>query len=124
VTRRPRFAVAPCKHTGADPCERRACRYFLPLGLKGEHCTLEIIEQRHGDGMTLHEVGLAFGVGRERIRQIEALALVRLTRRVAAAMAEVLPCHLPEPVHQPAGKRCVEPCHLPRGFHRGRERVA
>lgn len=121
---RPRFLVAACRHVGPQRCERRACRYFLPRGLGGERCSLAIIEARHGDGLTLREIGTAFGVSHERIRQIEALALVRLTRRVAAATADPRPCHLPAHAREPAAKRGVEPCHLPPGFHSGRERVA
>lgn len=108
-----RFAVAACRHTGADPCTRRACRYFLPRGLGGEHCTLAIIEQRNGDGMTLREVGQAFDISRERVRQIEAVALVRFTRRLAAATADPRPCHLPAPAREPAANAASSPvtCH-------------
>lgn len=41
--------------------------------------------ESHPDGMTLHEVGVAFGVSRERIRQIEEIALKRLLARCELA---------------------------------------
>lgn len=41
--------------------------------------------ESHPDGMTLHEVGMAFGVSRERIRQIEEIALKRLLARCKLA---------------------------------------
>lgn len=36
----------------------------------------------HPSGATLEEVGVAFGVSRERIRQIESVALAKLRRRL------------------------------------------
>ncbi|MBK8997685.1 MAG: hypothetical protein IPM35_18305 [Myxococcales bacterium] len=81
---KPRFAVDDCTHTGADGCQRRRCRYHLPRAFDGERCALGVVEKRQGEGLTLREVGEAFGVTRERIRQIEVVALERLCRGVRA----------------------------------------
>lgn len=43
-----------------------------------------MVEKRQGEGLTLREVGEAFGLTRERIRQIELVALERLSRGVRA----------------------------------------
>lgn len=55
----------------------------LALGLPVT-CCLDLVEQ---GGATLREVGEAIGATRERARQIEAGALVRLRRPVTAAVA-------------------------------------
>lgn len=61
------------------PCPRKACRYHLGHAAtrRGESCALDVAD---GGGATLEEMGYLLGLTRERIRQIEAGALVKLTR--------------------------------------------
>lgn len=82
------------------PCPFVGCRYHLgsderqhPLAGRvpyiqerweeiEEPCTLKFVEA-HPGGATLEEVGIALGVTRERIRQLETRALASLQARVA-----------------------------------------
>lgn len=57
------------------PCRRRSCRYVLP----GGRCTLDVADEGEH---TLREVGQEIGLTRERIRQIEAIALRKVRRRL------------------------------------------
>lgn len=49
-------------------------------------CALDLLD-KSPDGLTLEEVGNAFRVTRERIRQVEAKALRKLPKRVRAALS-------------------------------------
>lgn len=60
------------------PCPYQ-CRYRLDS--KAWQCALDAADE---GGLTLEEVGAAFSVTRERIRQIEAVALGKLAKRGAA----------------------------------------
>lgn len=55
------------------PCPFTACRHHLETS-----CVLDEVDA-HG-ALDLRAVGQLFGVSRERIRQIEEMALVRLRR--------------------------------------------
>lgn len=57
----------------------RACRYFLRRVRSGEPCALSQVKA-HPDGMSLRHVAACVGVSAERVRQLEARALVKLTR--------------------------------------------
>ena len=66
------------------PCPWGGCRYWLPLqrmvdaGKKTEretNCALDIADEGHH---TLEEISTVLGVTRERVRQIEAIALNKL----------------------------------------------
>lgn len=61
---------------------RRKCRHALPSNIFGVRCVLLLCKQK-GRPMTLDEVGQAMGVTRERVRQIEASAMLKLAGRVA-----------------------------------------
>jgi len=54
-------------------------------------CSLDLVE-RHPSGMTLEQIGLAFGVTRERVRQLERKALLafapRVRRRLGGSITE------------------------------------
>lgn len=63
------------------------CRYHMANGMQarnekrqgGESCVLDVADQ---GGSTLSEVGDLMGITSERVRQIEALALVRMRKRM------------------------------------------
>lgn len=61
---------------GAATCSR-LCRHVLPTDALGSRCALEVADE---GPHTLTEVGQAEGLTRERVRQIEALALARAKR--------------------------------------------
>lgn len=62
----------------ARPCPWSRCRYQLN---ESGTCTLDLADQ---GGLTLEEVGTLLGVTRERIRQIEHLALRKLRLRMGS----------------------------------------
>lgn len=72
-----RWNVPECRHAAQSPCRVQRCRYSLPRAANGERCALTLIEE-HPDGMPLELIGERFGLTRERIRQIEGAALVKL----------------------------------------------
>ncbi len=61
----------------ARPC-RRICRYRLEEDQEGSSCLLDAADR---GGMTLEEVSQILGVTRERVRQIEEMALIKLKRK-------------------------------------------
>jgi len=68
---------------GLRPCPYVRCYYHLwsftrAKPLPHESCILDVAD--HG-GATLEEVGKLMGITRERVRQIEYLALIRLRHR-------------------------------------------
>jgi hypothetical protein len=79
VVRKPQVVDAPCEeHTSCD-----TCRHALPGGV----CARYIAEKYRP--LTLAEIGDLFGVTRERVRQIEEVALDKV-RRWAPGLAEYL----------------------------------
>lgn len=65
----------PGGFNGARPCRWASCRYHLTSDKAS--CALDVADRGEG---TLEEVGAIFGVTRERIRQIEAVALRKLAK--------------------------------------------
>lgn len=61
----------------ARPCLFERCRYHLKSPTHS--CTLDAADE---GGMTLEDVGNILGLTRERIRQIEVLALRKLNKRI------------------------------------------
>lgn len=75
---RPRVR-ADCLEGGqneARPCRWKDCYYYLKH--EKASCVLDIADE---GGITLEEVSEVMGVTRERIRQIETLALKKLARK-------------------------------------------
>lgn len=60
------------------PCPWMECRFHI-AGSEEVSCVLDVAEQ---GGVTLEDVGRYLGVTRERIRQIETIALRKLKRVV------------------------------------------
>lgn len=58
------------------PCPWVTCRHHLES--TEATCVLDVVEER--GSLTLEEVGVYFGVTRERIRQIEAVVIRKLNR--------------------------------------------
>ena len=85
------------------PCPYVSCRYHLFVDVSpktgaiklnfpdlepdelAESCTLDVAER---DGATLEEVGSCLNITRERVRQVEVLALARLLKRSAPSFIE------------------------------------
>lgn len=78
----PRRAVTPPR-TRAEcppaPCPWSACRHHLP----GGRCALAFADE-HPDGATAEAVGALLGVSRQRIYQIERIALRKLSLSLAS----------------------------------------
>ena len=76
---------ADCEY-GPRPCPRYACRHHLwndrrvlkQDALPRDSCSLDVAKE---GGATLERVGFVFGLTRERIRQIEAMAIKKLETR-------------------------------------------
>ena len=68
----------PGGSNAARPCLWTGCRYYMGTKTGNSVCVLDIADQ---GGITLEEIAEMFGLTRERIRQIEARALVKLKRR-------------------------------------------
>lgn len=84
------LSVVGC--TDVRPCPRTECRYHIADGATPV-CALDVA----GEGPhTLDEVGEFFGVSRERVRQIEVLALAKL-KKVAPKVIGVPADDLAEP---------------------------
>ena len=69
----------PGGRNAARPCRFSDCRYALDAS-GGESCTLDVAAR---GGETLDAVGKIFGVTRERIRQMETVALAKDLRQLA-----------------------------------------
>jgi len=85
------------------PCPWVGCRYHLRLDVlasgegvrvnrsdvetesMAETCALDVADARGAEGATLDEVGELVGITRERVRQIEGAALVKLLRHLRKA---------------------------------------
>jgi hypothetical protein len=85
---------------GIRPCPWVGCKYHLYLEVRGnkilapnvdpweleDSCSLDLAEKRQG--MTLDEIGTIFGLTRERVRQIQHIALDKVgpgLRRIFSA---------------------------------------
>lgn len=79
---KPPHVRADCLDGGVNegrPCPWIGCRYNLPEAKAEQHsCALDIADQ---GGITLEEIGELLGVTRERVRQIEAIAIQRIRSR-------------------------------------------
>lgn len=53
------------------------------------HCALDVVDH-HKDGATLQETAECFGLTRERMRQIEAVGMLRFTHSAPVALAELI----------------------------------
>lgn len=94
------LAVDGCD-SAERPCRNTACRYSLPgLAVESEDgeepmpvytCALDFAEDNADRGATLAAVGAQLGVTRERVRQIEAVALQRLVVGLRIIGAEPSP---------------------------------
>jgi hypothetical protein len=62
----------------ARPCQWTGCRYMMATKTGAGICVLDEADK---GGLTLEEIAEMFGLTRERIRQIEAMALTKLRRR-------------------------------------------
>ena len=60
------------------PCPHIGCHYHLESNKTGESCALDVADKGEH---SLEEIGEIMGVTRERVRQIEANALFKLSRR-------------------------------------------
>lgn len=60
------------------PCRWRDCRFHMGDDSPVASCVLDLADR---GGMTLEECGEVFGLTRERIRQIETVALRKLKNR-------------------------------------------
>ena len=69
----------PAEETAAD-CFAEAARVF-----ESAASTIGVIERRYlaGSGTTLKELGRAFGISRERVRQLEARAKAKMREELA-----------------------------------------
>jgi hypothetical protein len=56
----------------------------------GDRCALAEVES-NPDGMGLADIGRRFGLSRERVRQIEELALLHLAQRLAHELRAEIP---------------------------------
>lgn len=75
-----------CVSSQAPPCRRESCRYHLasgtrwrnrrPAEVKTDTCVLRLAKDRR----TLEEVAVLLGCTRERVRQIEVVAMKKLAR--------------------------------------------
>lgn len=73
---------------GPRPCPRLACKYHLwndskssfRDGLPEESCALDISDR---GSHTLEEIGVVIGLTKERVRQIESVALIKLRARLS-----------------------------------------
>lgn len=84
-----------CAYHYSDDCT--GCRLVLPDG----GCTLKFCDE-HPAGATLSEVGEVFGLSRERVRQIEVVAIARFEALLPLVEAGRV---LPEGTEIPAGSR-------------------
>lgn len=74
---------------GPRPCPKGTCRYHLDVA---PSCALDVADE---GPQTLREVAVFFGLTRERVRQIERVALVKLhaalrSRGISAEVIEGL----------------------------------
>lgn len=86
------------------PCPYVTCRYNMFLDIKNDSgggltynisrdaepsdmrydqsCALDIADEHAGVGMTLDDIGVYFGIDRERVRQIESVAIEKIKRKL------------------------------------------
>lgn len=73
---------ADCQAGGPNssrPCQWTSCKHYLDAADGKASCVLDVADQ---GGATLDEVGGYLGVTRERVRQIETIALRKLSKRI------------------------------------------
>jgi hypothetical protein len=84
---------ASCRHhLGIEVDEKpqtdeRVCKLTVlqPDGWRGDTCALDVADRSRGSGRTLEEVADVWGITRERVRQIEAVAMRKLHRALRIA---------------------------------------
>jgi len=62
------------------PCEEKDCRKWIDYKADMNCCLISIEEK--GDGLTLMETGERLGLSFVRVRQIEKLAIEKLSKRI------------------------------------------
>lgn len=120
-----------CSQCGRPGHDRRSCGKLVRTGKPfdpwsdlewEEHEEARQIVAGHPDGMTLEEVGAVLGVTRERVRQIEAVALRKLREgiglaeavtvgevTIAVVICERCDCYYPREGRSKICPRCAEP---------------
>lgn len=99
-----------CRNSGLRPCPFVGCRYHLylevvssghalrlPRGLDvppeafppEASCALDLADARLDEGYTLEEIAQFLGVTRERVRQVQDVALRKMLKRLPLGQAEV-----------------------------------